>query len=155
MQRLIMKKIIVIFTYFFVAINYVHADEEIKLSCNLKLISEYWTGTSETQYVTDVIEISEIGNKKYIIGNHSDIGSVSSHKSGTGWISATDISDKNRWDISTKRQSGNKTVETSFKIDRNTGKIFYSELTRGPGEKFMRYSGSGDCQKVDTNKKKF
>ncbi len=150
-----MKKILFCLIIIFQSV-YLYANEDIKLSCNVKLVITSWNGIQETQQIKDDIEISEIGNKKYIIGNHPDIGSVSTHKSGSRWISATDQSDRNKWNITTIRsREEDVIVTTQFIIDRNSGKIIYSEDAQGPGKKYMRYKGIGDCQKIDITKRKF
>ena len=131
--------------------------ENIKLSCNLNLTDKYSTGHSEKTNITDIIEVSIYRNGKFIIPEVLGSVRAKAGENNTDY-SAVDLSDANKWSISAKYSGRSDKIssgETSFVIDRNTGFILYDQLTNFADGAWMRTYGNGNCQKIDTSKKKF
>jgi hypothetical protein len=148
-----MKKLAYIFLFSFSL--WAHG-EEIKLSCNLDITDDYSSGNSEKKSITDVIEVTITPNAKFIIpqvlASASAVPATYSKDN-----SAADQSDSNKWSIIQKRQyTGNiSSTEASIVIDRNVGFITYDYLTKFKNGTWIRTYGNGNCQKIDTTKKKF
>jgi hypothetical protein len=130
-------------------------SEEIKLSCTIKLLRVYSIdGSSETNQYREVLEVTDNSNYKSIIPLSDNFGSVSTRKhSETDTI--TDYSNSNSWDISSSRTSseGHQGL-TSYRIDRNTGDLWYSR-TFNNQSMIITSTGTGNCEKIDVTKKKF
>ena len=130
---------------------------EIKLFCKINLETTYSTGTIEKTYEEELFEITETRGTIIILPNSraSKFSSISNHKHSTT-ISIKDRSDANKWDIAVSDKNPQGLIdEVSFMIDRNTGKIFYSLLSRQPAGAYVKELGYGNCEKVDTSKRKF
>jgi hypothetical protein len=149
-----MKKFAYIFLIFFPSWA---LGEDIKLSCNLNLTEMYSTGHSEKKNITDIVEVSIYPDSKFIISEVLGTVVFIPEKFSTDY-SASDLSNPNKWSISEKRNGTTgkiSTTETSFAIDRNTGFITYNNSTKFKNGDWLREYGNGNCQKVDTSKKKF
>ncbi len=149
-----MKNLAYIFLIFFSTWAF---GEDIKLSCNLNLTEDFSTGNSYKKSITDIIEISIMPNAKFIIPQVLASVSAVPATYSTDY-SAADLSDSNKWSINQRRLYSTGKIssdEISFAIDRNTGFITYNNLTNLKNGAWLREYGNGNCQKVDTTKKKF
>jgi hypothetical protein len=147
-----MKKHLLILILLFTS-NILYAVE-IKLSCDIEVEVTYWTGNTEKKQVTNIVTIADQGARgKFIISSGSHIRSVTTKESENR--SVTDLSDSNSWEITNEVTSQNDVVTTFLKIDRNTGKFFYDSFQKSKDGKDIRFEGRGNCEKVDTAKKKF
>ena len=141
---------------FFVLILFssIVCSEELKLKCDIKVVSNFSDGSTEKNQVTETLKILDLGTYKSIIPSSTVLISVSTDKS-TNTISVSDLSNSNVWDITEKTFSKNETPTTvSYVIDRNLGKIWYSDTFTSSGFT-IKTSGVGDCEKIDVTKKKF
>jgi len=149
-----MKKLAYIFLICFPSLA---LGENIKLSCNLNLTVDYSFSTSEKKNITDIVEVSIYPNAKFIIPEV--LASVRAKPAeNNADYSATDLSDPNKWSISVKSKGTTdkvSSVETAIVIDRNTGVIIYDSSTNFKNGTWIREYGNGNCQKIDTSKKKF
>ena len=124
---------------------------------NLNLTEMYSTGHSEKKNITDIVEVSIYPDSKFIISEVLGTVVFIPEKFSTDY-SASDLSNPNKWSISEKRNGTTgkiSTTETSVAIDRNTGFITYNNSTNFKNGDWIREYGNGNCQKVDTSKKKF
>ena len=129
-------------------------SEVLKLSCTIRAVINYSTGTSETKQYNEVFEVTDYGNFKSIIPTSENFAGVSTKKNQ--YIeSVVDYSDSNKWDINNvNKYDGGKSDNVSIHIDRNLGKIWYSR-TFYAGLDSITTTGTGDCEKVNVKKKKF
>ena len=148
-----MKKLI--FLTFLLSISNFLQAEEIKLSCNILKVMEFGSGKSEKSNNTEIYTVTDLGGRKFIIPTSDEFPSVSSVKKANS-ITVTDQSDNNKWDITnvSKNEQGDLS-SVSIRIDRNTGKIFYSFQFERLNGSFINTTGRGDCEKVNLTKKKF
>jgi hypothetical protein len=149
------KKIISLITL--ILISFPSFGGDIKLFCKINLETTYSTGTIEKTYEEELFEITETRGTIIILPNSraSKFSSISNHKHSTT-ISIKDRSDANKWDIAVSDKNPQGLIdEVSFMIDRNTGKIFYSLLSRQPAGAYLKELGYGNCEKVDMSKRKF
>jgi hypothetical protein len=148
-----MKKLT--FLTFLLLISNILQAEEFKLSCNILKVMEFSTGSSEKSNTTEIYTVTDLGSRKFIIPTSDEFPSVSTVKK-TNSITVTDESDNNKWDITnvSKNEQGDLST-VSIRIDRNTGKIFYSFLFERLNGSFITTKGRGDCEKVNLTKKKF
>lgn len=149
-----MKNLAFVFLFFFSTWVF---GEDIKLSCNLKITEYHSTGQSEKKSITDVIEVSIMPNAKFIIPQVlNSVGADIENNTTDNF--ATDFSDSNKWSIRQRilKNTGSiSSTETSFVIDRNTGFITYNCVTKFKDGIWVREYGNGNCQKIDTTKKRF
>ena len=129
---------------------------DIKLLCQLELITTHFTGVTERQRLTEIIEVNEIsmpnGNYTKIIVSQSNNLSPVFSSSGLPADAFRDFSDENKWDIATKTRSGDGSFyETRYAIDRNTGVISYSLYWRNR----ISVEGRGLCEKAPKERKLF
>jgi hypothetical protein len=149
-----MKKITFLFLLFFSNFSW---SEEIKLSCNINLTHQHSNGESEKSNINEILEISIFKKNKIILPMTDTIASVSTRRDDNT-ISIDDFSDDNKIDLTTHRKIMHSTitdVKTSIRIDRNTGKIFYSRESNFKDGTQLAVSGNGSCEKVNVSKKKF
>jgi hypothetical protein len=148
-----MKKLI-----FFVLILFssIVCSEELKLSCNIKLTTNYDDGTTENGQYSEVFAIKDLGKHKFIIPTSNTFGSVSTLE-GSKTLSIKDFSDSSKWDISVENNGLKEgvTYTTTIRIDRNVGKIWYSHTFFRDGKVRIEDLGNGDCEKINVTKKKF
>jgi hypothetical protein len=132
-------------------------SEEIKVSCNINLTHQHSNGATEKNNINEILEITISKKYKSIIPMTESIASISSRKDDNT-IFIDDFSDDNKIDLTTHRNVINSTindVKTSIRIDRNTGKIFYSRENNFKDGSQLIASGNGSCEKVNVSKKKF
>lgn len=130
--------------------------EELKLSCNIEIVKEFYLAPSERTHFTEVLEITDYGKFKSIIPASDNIGSVST-KENPKTIYIRDFSDSNKWNISNQAKGLEEgvVITTSINIDRNTGKIWYWATYEKSGIVKIKDTGKGDCEKINITKKKF
>ena len=130
-------------------------SEELKLSCNIELVTQYETGEVEKQRLKEVFLVNDMGEYKSIIPSSDNFFSVMTHKSP--WTeSFLDLSDPNKWDITNVvNYSNGSSSRNSIRIDRNLGKIWSSQTTELSSKRTIIVTGSGDCEKINVKKKKF
>ena len=130
-------------------------EVKLKLSCNITITTEYPSGRVEKNRVKELFEIDDYGTDKFIIPLSDQFSSISTIKRDNV-LFISDISDSNKWDIK-KTIKGSKvgsTITTSYIIDRNSGMIWYSsEIDNTKG--ILKEIGLGECEKINTEKKKF
>lgn len=134
-------------------------SEEIKLSCNMKrkVMNSHLADQDYTE--TIIFEVFDFGKNKSIIPNSDQYASVGTSKY-EGVQNTTDNSDKNKWDItqvySSPKSSGSSI--TTIRIDRNSGSIYYTSNFSAKIENnslLILTTATGECEKVNTIKKKF
>lgn len=127
---------------------------EIKLICNIDVSTSYSNGHEEKERLSELFIITDDSNYKSIISSSTNFVSVS-NQTMPEISDVKDFSDSNRWYIAnTQTNPQGSTMTTTIKIDRNVGSIFYSSIF-SKGQSYARTIGSGDCEKVNTSKKKF
>ena len=147
-----MKKLLL--SIFFILISSNSHAVETKLSCDIKVTITYWTGNTEKKQVTNIVTITDQGEGlKFIISSGSYIRSVTTKESENR--SVTDLSDANSWEITNVVTSKIEIVTTFLRIDRNTGNFFYESFQKSQNGKDITFEGTGNCEKIDTTKKKF
>jgi hypothetical protein len=129
-----------------------YADTEaIELTCDLEVITQPPAGDSKRSHETAVVELlfdADTGFKAIRI--HSVAIPVAvANKQGGAVTSFVDHSDKNRWDISNRRDRSKVASEESATIDRNTGHITAHSVTT-VGDASQRVEARGTCAKIDT-----
>jgi len=125
---------------------------EVKLLCKMEMAKSYRGGQFERDRITEIIEVTEIGEYISIIPQSDSLSSVSTSKNHNT-ISISNFSDKNKWHIIASRTNRNGgTYITQVSIDRNSGIILYSHDWEG-GTIFEK--GSGDCEKISQERRKF
>lgn len=153
-----MKKLLFLFFIYFS--NSVYSNE-IKLQCSTNSTYTYhFSGTVERGKGNSIIEITDTGKSKSIFIT-SDIDVVDKNlvttynfTSGSS-ITFNDFSDNNKWEIKNIfLRDGNKR-DVTIKIDRNTGQFFLNSLYTGSNGNTTETNAGGNCEKVDTTKKKF
>jgi len=131
--------------------------ENLKLECNLLIETRHSDGGGVRQrntIATVAVEMTD-SFKSIRIANHKTIAIVDSTKTDNT-VSFFDRSDAGKWELSEHIFDARKNIRsnTSIRIDRNTGKIFFNDrFTDSTG--YINDSGVGDCTKVDLNKRKF
>jgi len=127
------------------------ADVDIKLNCKLRISIRDSSGT-EINTRNVVVEIYQNSRLLTIIPNDVDFAAVGSNtRSNT--VSVLDQSNTNMWSLeNTRYSSAGHKVTTSIKIDRNTGVLtYFSDFNEGR----VLATANGNCEKIDTTKKKF
>ena len=128
-----------------------YANTDIKLNCILTISMNHSSGTTERNTKNVIVEILQTSSHLSILPNDSDVAAVSTRK-----LSSTDtvnnLSDSNRWDLTNIRTREGRVTEVTIQIDRNTGLMkAYQNFNQGR----IIVDASGNCEKVDTSKKKF
>jgi len=126
---------------------------QIKLSCDIKLNITYSSGSEENKNIREIYEIEETSSGISIIpvSNTGLSPSVSTYRTEN----SINNSDQNKWDIKNKHTNQGNSHFTSVIIDRNSGQIFTSHEMIKKDNKSTIFTGTGICEKVDTQKKKF
>ncbi len=142
---------------FLILISFPSFGGDIKISCNINLETTYSFDESiKKSHEEEIFTITEINGYVIIVPSlaSSKFSSISTHKENNT-ISIKNRSDINKWDITiSDKNSGGEIDDVSYLIDRNTGKIFYSLISRHRGQ-YSKDLGYGNCEPVDMNKKKF
>jgi hypothetical protein len=133
-----------------------YADTEtIKLTCDLDVTTQPAYGDSKQSHETALVEMlfdAATGFKAVLI--HSVAIPVAvANKKGGAVTSFVDNSDRNRWDISNRRDRTKVASDESATIDRNTGHITATSITT-VGNASQHVEARGTCAKVDTSKRK-
>ena len=125
---------------------------EVKLLCKMEMAKTYRGGQLERNRITEIMEVTEIGEYLSIIPQSDNLASVSTSKQ-QNTISISNFSDRNKWHIkSTRRNRDGGTVITQVSIDRNSGIILYAHDWEGG---IILEKGSGECEKISQEKRKF
>ena len=122
---------------------------EIKLNCQISLITNYTLGSVEKQQVSELIEIYENADYLFIKPASNVLASVSTMASQIGF-QVLNTSNENKWELSNQKTDN----RIQIIIDRNTGQIFYSRYFKWDGVA-SQTQGNGTCKKIDTDKKLF
>jgi hypothetical protein len=133
-----------------------YADTEvIRLTCDLDVTTQPPVGDSKRSHETAVVEmLFDAGTGFKAIAIHSVAIPVAvANKKGGAVTSFIDNSDKNRWDISNRRDRSKVASEESVAIDRNTLHITAHSVTT-VGDAAQHVQAQGTCAKVDTSKPK-
>ncbi len=150
-----MKKHLLILILLFTS-NILYAGE-IKLSCDVNLTISYASGNEENKKIHEMYIINEFSYFTSILpaSNSGNLPSVVT-KVKVGTVdSVINNSDENRWDIiNTVTRNGN-FHKVSVVIDRNSGSIYTSHDMKSKDNVITSFIGTGNCEKVDTVKKKF
>jgi len=133
-----------------------YADTEtIKLTCDLYVTTQPPRGDSKQSHEIAVVEMlldAATGFKAIRI--HSVAIPVAvANKKGGAVTAFVDNSDRNRWDISNRRDRTKVASVESATIDRNTGRITAYSITT-VGDASQHVEARGTCAKVDTSKPK-
>jgi hypothetical protein len=129
-----------------------YADTEtIKLTCDLYVTTQTPRGDSKQSHEIAVVEMlldAATGFKAIRI--HSVAIPVAvANKKGGAVTAFVDNSDRNRWDISNRRDRTKVASVESATIDRNTGQITAYSITT-VGDASQHVEARGTCAKVDT-----
>lgn len=128
-----------------------YADTDIKLNCRLTITVNYSSGATEKNTKNVIVEVYQTSSHLSILPNDTDVGAVATRKiSSTDTV--TNLSDSNKWDLTNVRTREGRVTEITIQIDRNTG-LMKSYLNSNQGR--IVIESSGNCEKVDTTKKKF
>ena len=133
-----------------------YADTEvIRLTCDLDVTTQPPDGDSKRSHETAVVEmLFDAGTGFKAIAIHSVAIPVAvANKKGGAVTSFIDNSDKNRWDISNRRDRSKVASEESAVIDRNTLHITAHSVTT-VGDASQHVQARGTCARVDTGKRK-
>uniref|UniRef100_UPI0040484D16 hypothetical protein n=1 Tax=Shewanella sp. TaxID=50422 RepID=UPI0040484D16 len=143
------------FLILFFLVQFANA-ENLKLECNLFVDRRYSEGGGDQQRTAATVDVTMSESFKSIkIANHKIIAILNSIKT-EHTISFLDKSNSGKWELMLHEFNAqkNERFRTSIRIDRNTGKIFFDDrFTDSTG--YTNTSGSGDCVKVDVDKRKF
>ncbi len=141
----------IFYTAIFLMPTFVLADVDIKLNCKLLINQSFNSGATERNTRNVVVEVLQIANYLSIITNDNDLGSVGTKKTPTV-ESIENFSDSNKWDLTTITSREGRITRTSIQIDRNTGLMtYYQDFNKGR----IIVNANGNCEKIDTSKKKF
>lgn len=136
---------------FFLLPNFSYADVDIKLNCRLIINKVFPSGASERNTKNVVVEVYQTSNYLSILPNDVDMASAGT-KSNTYTVSVENLSDSNKWDVTTTYSREGRVTKVSIQIDRNTGVMtYYADFDKGR----IVTDANGNCEKVDTAKKKF
>lgn len=135
---------------------------DVKLRCNINTKYTYFTGQSEVNQSTAIVEISENSNAKSIFLTSSDENaneiSVTSIPFQNNRVQSEgfDSSTSSKWDVSQSYNVPSKNQKSTNRIiiDRNTGEIIVQRIFDN-NSRVSTTSISGFCEKVNTEKKKF
>lgn len=131
---------------------------EIKLQCEVESKISYLSGATQEQRGIAVIEISDLGDKKYLFVS-SALAALNNFTITTQSprLITNDFSNENKWDIQ-QTGTGNLTITSSIAhiiIDRNSGNLFITrDVTFNSGGN-MQFSATGNCKKINTSIRKF
>ena len=123
-------------------------SEEIKLSCNINLVTSYENGSSETHRYNEIFTVRDNGKLKSIQPTSSNFESVTTED-------GYEINNSSQWNITSGKRNSYSNTLTTIQIDRNTGKIWYKNNTVIFKKNSWSSKGQGDCEKIDVIKKKF
>jgi len=156
----IFNKIIIILAAFACSNTF---DLYLKLKCTITTKYTYFNGQSEIYASTAIVEIYESSSVKTIQftspdENANDLSvSTSSFISGSVVYTGSDSSDSNKWDILTTRVDNSKNLKSTNRvyIDRNSGSIIFNRSFTNSDNRTSYTAVSGNCEKIDEQKKKF
>ena len=149
-----MKKLLLIIVLLFTS-NILYAGQ-IKLSCDVNLTISYPSGREENKKIREIYEIDESSYSTSIIpvSNSGNLPSVSSKVYGSV-ESVINYSDENKWDITNTFTNNGNFHRVSVVIDRNSGSIYTTHDRRAKDNAIISFIGTGNCEKINTIKKKF
>ena len=135
---------------------------EVKLRCNINTKYTYFTGQSEINQSTAIVEISENPNSKsiFIISSDENANEISatsiSFQNNRVQSEGLDSSTPSKWDVSQSYTVPSKNQKSTNRIiiDRNTGEIIVQRIFDN-NSRVSTTSISGFCEKVNTEKNKF
>lgn len=128
-------------------------SEEIKLSCYMKVVKIYSTGSQEKLDMNEIFEIIDLGNVRSITPLSANFNGVTT-RSFEGKVSHDDYSSPNKWHLKEEASDNGAYIETTIRIDRHSGKISYIGTFKN-SKGSITTNADGDCKKIDTTKKKF
>jgi hypothetical protein len=149
-----MKKLFLIFVFFFFILNPAHA-EDINLLCDISYQDDDAIRPKTTRIKTRVEVSFFTDGRLFIIPDSELIGSVStSNLPFTTRI--INFSNLAKWHLINETYNPEKrtTSSTSIVIDRNAGTISYSRLF-SMNNISIQATGFGNCEKINPNIKKF
>lgn len=140
---------------------------EIKLNCSSESSRLNVSGKVQNFSGDSIIEITDLGKIKFIFIK-SDIDDLNNISISTVFKSdnkkfheVIDESDKNKWEIfnktitnKTSNEDVNSISELSIRVDRNTGQ-FFLKRNYMINNFIETTNAKGNCEKIDTTKKKF
>lgn len=121
----------------------------IKLNCQIFITTIYGNGVREQEQLSEIFDVYQ--NSKHLIINSTTNNFSSVNTANLSGYSFTNLSDENKWDLTNEKTGARNQVI----IIRNTGQIFYQRDFKTSNGLSMQQQGSGNCTKVDTNKKVF
>jgi len=129
-----------------------YANVELKLNCRLQIYTDSDSGASERKTRNVVMEVYQSVESISILPNDDALNPVTTNKNPFN-ISTNNYSNANKWEITNiDSLEGKKNIRVSIQIDRNTGAMnYYSDYNKG---QFITRA-NGNCEKIDTTKKKF
>jgi hypothetical protein len=142
-----------LFFIFLFLVSNLAFSEEVKLSCNMKVIKLYSTGSQEKLDMNETFEIVDLGNVRSITPLSANFNGVTT-SSFEGKVSHDDYSSPNKWHLKEVATADDAYIETTIRIDRHSGKISYTGTFKN-SKGSITTNADGDCKKIDTTKKKF
>ena len=138
-----------------VALPVSYADTRtIELTCDLEVTAQPPHGAARHSHETAVVEMlfdAATGFKAIRI-HAAAIPVGVANKKGGAVTSFVDNSDKNRWNISNRRDRTKVASDESASINRNTGHITASSITT-VGDASLRVAARGTCTKIAARKR--
>jgi len=122
---------------------------DIKLSCQISLTSNYSSGAREQDQLSEIFDVYQTSKVLTISSTSNNFPSV--HTGNYSGYSFKNLSDENKWDL-TNEKAG---VRSQIIIVRNTGQIFSQFDYKASNGFIVQQQGSGNCKKIDTDKKLF
>lgn len=120
----------------------------VKLQCTIIEKNEFSSGAIEKNTDVIILDIDTFPTGTIITGSGDSQIAIASVKTGSS-TDIVDASDSGKWDISANSIK----FRRQLRIDRNTGALYYQSL---PNNRVgVAQTVTGQCEKVDTTKRKF
>lgn len=126
--------------------------QEVNLICDLTFQSDA-SGRNETQKFRTRVEVLQTKDYLSIIPDSDLLGSVSTSKRENS--NFTNYSTGTKWDLQRRSHSKDGILNVHIIIDRNAGTMSYNSSFLHTNTLITNSRAFGECQKIDTSKKKF
>jgi hypothetical protein len=129
--------------------------ETIQLTCKLDITTQPTYHDYKRSHETALVEMlfDAVTGFKAIRIHSVFIPVAVANKAGGAVTSFVDNSEKNRWDISNRRDRSKVITDESAAIDRNSGRITASSITT-VGDASRRVEARGTCAKARSSERK-
>jgi len=148
-----MKKIVLMILLMYSGMAF-SEEVKIKLQCNIEIKDYLNESPPKTARHSEVFDVEVDGNAKTIMPATSEYFNGVSTLPVEGLVSFRDESKDDKFNISTVRKEKNSLISTQIRIDRDTGRIYYTnKVTLNLNNLVQR--GVGDCTKMNPSKNLF